>query len=74
MSLTQRVSSLFTPALLAMTAGLNSFWISEPIRRSDQGAEIALRTMVVAVSAVAGLSAAVGVGQPPGGRAQASLR
>ncbi len=74
MSLTQRLSDLFTPALLAMTAGLNSLWISKPTRRSDQGAEIASRTMVVAASAMALLTAAVGVGQPPGGRAQASLR
>ncbi|MFM7506313.1 MAG: hypothetical protein ACKO3M_07070 [Rubrivivax sp.] len=74
MSLTQRLSDLFTPALLAMTAGLNKFWISKPTRRSDQGAEMASRMMVLAVSAVALLTAAVGVGQPPSGRAQASLR
>jgi nickel/cobalt transporter (NiCoT) family protein len=56
------LAGLFIVGMI-LTDGLNGWWISRLIRRSDQAAEIASRTMALAVSAVALLTAALGVGK-----------
>lgn len=54
------LAALFIAGML-LTDGLNGWWIARLVRRSDQAAEIASRTMALSVSAVALLTAAVAV-------------
>ena len=46
---------------MLFTDGINGWWISKLVQRADQAAAVASRTMALAVSAVALLTAGLGV-------------